>query len=514
MKSQRLLYLLGFLGISLGYLVLSIWLQSRGFYNLESYFFEYKSQVLTRYDSGFLRTFYFTQPGFLFLISLPFSFFGKIQGIFVLNALLIGGLTNHLVFKSIKGKPIHKIFLVYLVLSPVILYAGTSGGSLAVYLVFYFLYFSLIMKYANSLSVFYLTLLSLLLGVHVLMDGTFVKLILIAAPIFYISGFYKAKGISGNFFYKSSIIFRNASQRRKFFAGFFASLFVLAFIPGMTYLIFLVINKVFAGDYFFYERSIGDSWNSYSALYPLTSETPFIWEVLSGSSVFYFVAVILIGVVPIFQLFQHGNSKSTRMGIGIILLFVISEVSTAKVLNLNLTMLSLLTGAGLASLFYGESTKSDLKLSARFIPFLIPFVAIFFEYTYFENSIVSSERLFLEVSHDANEKRKPKSLAPSTAIINQKGTGHILADDAIFYPELSQLGDKFTWDGHFSPQFLSALQQPELYADYLLVTTEKHPLHLNDMVAIALKRLESFDAAVDYQVLYEDELMQVLELKK
>jgi hypothetical protein len=144
MKSQRLLYLLGFLGISLGYLVLSIWLQSRGFYNLESYFFEYKSQVLTRYDSGFLRTFYFTQPGFLFLISLPFSFFGKIQGIFVLNALLIGGLTNHLVFKSIKGKPIHKIFLVYLVLSPVILYAGTSGGSLAVYLVFYFLYFSLL----------------------------------------------------------------------------------------------------------------------------------------------------------------------------------------------------------------------------------------------------------------------------------------------------------------------------------------------------------------------------------
>lgn len=514
MKRQRIFYLLGFITISSIYYILAFWLQSRGFYNLESYFFDYKGQVISKYDSGFLRVFYFTRPGFLFLISLPFSLLWDIQGIYILNALMMGGFSTHLIFKSINGNPIQKLFLVYLLLSPVILYAAVSGGSLASYLIFYFLYFSLIMKYTNSLSVFHLTLLSLLLGVYVLMNGEFVKLILIASPIFFFSGFYKAKGIRGNFFYKSSAIFRNASQRRKFYSGFFASLFVLSFIPGMTYLIFLLINKVFAGDYFFFEKSLGDSWNSYSSLYPLISDTPLIWEVLSGSSIFYFVSVLLIGTMAIFHLFQHGNSNSARVAIGIIFLFVVSEVAGSKAFNLNLNILTVLTGAGLVTLFNSNSTGTKIKLSSRLVAFLIASIAIFFEYSYFKNSILFNERLFFEVAHDSVVKGKPDDWTQYTGTFSQAGAGHILADDAIFYPELSLLDDDFTWDGHFSPKFLSALQQPELYADYLLVTTENHPLHLNDMVAIALKRLKSFDAAVDYQVLYEDEMMQVLELKK
>lgn len=130
MKKDKLSYILGFLLISSAYLLLSYWIQLRGFYNLESYFFEYKTQVITRYDSEFLRTFYFTQPGFLFIISLPFTYLWKIQGIYILNAFLIGGLTNHLFFKSIKGHPLHKSFLVYLFFSPVIVYSATSGGAL------------------------------------------------------------------------------------------------------------------------------------------------------------------------------------------------------------------------------------------------------------------------------------------------------------------------------------------------------------------------------------------------
>jgi hypothetical protein len=514
MKKDKLSYILGFLLISSSYLLLSYWIQLRGFYNLESYFFEYKTQVITRFDSEFLRTFYFTQPGFLFIISLPFTYLWKIQGIYILNAFLIGGLTNHLFFKSIKGNPIHKSFLVYLFFSPVIVYSATSGGSLAIYLIFYFLYFSLIMKYANSLSVFHLTLLSLLVGMHVLMNGPFVKLILIAIPIFFFSGFYKAKGISGNFFNRASAIFRNASQRRKFFSEFFASVLILTFIPCVGYLIFLIINKVFAGDYHFSERSLGDSWQSYSSLLHLTSETPYIWEVLSGSSIFYLISIILIGSVAVLQLFKYDNSVSTRIAIGIILLFVLSEVLTSKITNLNLTLLSMLTGTGLASLYFSESTKSSLKSSAKFIPFLIPFLAIFFEYNYFENSIVKAERLYFDVSHNAAKNRIAESLNQSIAVFNHNGGGHVLADDAIFYPELSQLSSEFTWNGHFSPQFISALQQPELYADYLIVTKEAHPLHLYDFVATALKRLESFNAKVDYQVLYEDELIQILSIKK
>jgi hypothetical protein len=514
MKKERITYLLSLILISTAYLVGSVWLQARGYYSLEAYFFDYKSEVITKYDSGFIRSFYFTQPAFLFLISLPFSFFGKIKGIYIINALLIGGLTNHLIFKSLAGNLIQKTFFFYLLFSPIILFAATSGGSLAAYLLLHFLFFSLLVKYTKSLSVFHLTLLSLVIGVYVLMDQIFVKLILVIIPIFFFSGFYKAKGISGNFFYKASVIFRNNSQRRKFFSGFFASVFVLAFIPLMTYLIFLVINKVFAGDYYFYKKSLGDSWSGYSSLFPLIDEVPKIWDVLSESSLFHFIAIFLVGTTSFFSLFQYGNMKSTRMVLILISLFVLAEVTTSEAANLNLVHLSLLTAAGLASIFYSESTKVTLKLRSRLIPFLIPFMAVIFEYYYFENSIVKSERFFFEVVHAPKQAAEMKSILNSTLQLNEASHGHILVDDAIFYPELVGLDSDFTWEGHFSPQFLSALQEPALYADYLIVTKPSHPLHLNDIVAVALKRLESFDAKPSYQILYEDELIQVLSLDK
>lgn len=514
MRSSRILYALGLLVLSGAYLGFSLWLQNRGFYNLESYFMEYKAEILANFDSGFLRTFYFTRPGLLFILSLPFSLVFKIHGTFILNAILIGALTNHLLFKSFAGSTSQKTFILYLLFSPVILYAGISGGSLALYLVFYFLFFNILLKYDDSQSVIHLTLLSILLGTHVLMDVFYVKLILLVIPILFIVEFYKAKGINGNFFYRSALIFRNSSQRRKLFTGFFASVLILSFIPGMSYLIFLVINKIFAGDYFFFEKSIGDSWDSYSSLFPLVDPSEFLWNGITFISTKSLILALLLSTTIIIQILNYNGIKGTKMTLSLVFLYVIAESSSDKILSLNLSHLSLLTGAGLAAFYAKPLIENKKQKKLRVIPLLIPFIAIGLEFIYFQNSLVENEKLFLQTVEKPIRPDRTASIEEISQFLSRKKGGKVLTDDAIFYPELTALHNKFTWEGRFSPFFIYALQEPKNYPDYVLITKSNHPFHVNDLAATAIKRAVQLDKSIELEVIFENDMAQILVVKK
>ncbi|WP_144607331.1 hypothetical protein [Algoriphagus algorifonticola] len=61
---------------------------------------------------------------------------------------------------------------------------------------------------------------------------------------------------------------------------------------------------------------------------------------------------------------------------------------------------------------------------------------------------------------------------------------------------------------------MHALEQPEVYADLILVTKKDHPLHLNDIVATSLKRLDSMKVELPKKVIYEDEFRQLIQLFK
>lgn len=514
MSRGRILYILGLLVLSGAYLGFSLWLQNRGFYNLESYFMEYKAEILEDFDSSFLRTFYFTRPALLFLLSLPFSLIFEIHGTFILNAILIGALTNHLLFKSITGDYTQKIFISYLLFSPVILYAGISGGSLALYLVFYFLFFNILLKYNDTQSVFHLTLLSILLGTHIFMDIFYVKLILLVIPVLFVIEFFKAKGINGNFFYRSAVIFSNSSQRRKLFTGFFASVLILSFIPGMSYLIFLVINKIFAGDYFFFKKSFGDSWDSYSSLFPIIDPTEFFGNEIPFSSTKILILALLLSSTIIFKLFDYSSIKGTKMALFLALLYVISESSSDKISDLNLSHLSVLTGAGLAAFYTTPHIKiTTSRKRLRVIPLLIPFIAIGLEFKYFQNSLVETEKLFVQTFEKPTEPARTASIKNIKQFLSRQKSGKILTDDAIFYPELTVLHEKFTWEGRFSPLFIFALQEPKNYPDYILITKSNHPFHFSDIVATSINRAVYFDKTLETEIIFEDDMTQILSIK-
>lgn len=510
MKKNTLLTLLGWLLLSSLYLLASLWIQGRGFMDLEAYFIQYKIQNLTRYDLSFFRTFYFTEPALLFLGSYILSFAKGIQPSYLLNALLMGGLSLTMLRKSAQGDQKLKMLGLYVLLSPVLLYAAVSGGSLALYLVFYFSFFSLVLRYIRSHSVFHLTFLSLILGAFLLLDRGFLQLLLLLIPVFFFVSFGKAKGISGNFFAKASAIFRNESQRRKFFTGFFSSIFLVCFIPLMGILIFLIINRVFGGGFFYFETSIADVWNSYSGRFPLVEEDYLVWRVVSEVSMRYIILVGLVSGLGIFLILDATRGKTAAVVVVLALLYVISEAGADKIQQLQLHLLSMMTGVSLAIFF--SPGQSNTRPTTRFLAYLIPLLAIFFELLYFSLSIADRERLALEVLRKPGETPRAASIRQIQAFFESKGKGRILTDDAIFYPELSELSADWTWEGHFSQDFQHALQQPKLYADYLLVTRTEHLLHPNDIVSTALDRLDYHGIELRRRVVYEDEFAQILEL--
>ena len=514
MSRSRFFYILGLVLLSGAYLAFSLWLQNRGFYNLESYFMDYKAEILQKFNTSFLRTFYFTRPALLFILSIPFSLVFEIHGTYILNAILIGALTNHLLFKSFTKNSTQKTFVLYLLFSPVILYAGISGGSLALYLVFYFLFFQILLKYNDTKSVFHLTLLGLLLGTHILMDLFYFKLILLIIPVLFIGEFFKAKGINGNLFYRSSVIFSNPSQRRKFFTGFFASVLIVSFIPGMSYLIFLAINKIFAGDYFFFEKSIGDSWDSFSSFFPTIDPRDFIWKDISFSSSKFLILALFLSTTTLFKSLDYSDIQGTKMTLIFTLLFVLAESTSSKIINLNLSHLSILTGAGLAAFYTKPLSEKSQKNQLQLVPFIIPFLAIGMEFLYFKNSLTENENLFLQAIEKPIQADRTKSIEQISLFLSRQKGGKILSDDALFYPELTELPEKFTWEGRFSPFFIYSLQEPKKYPDYVLMTKSTHPLHLNDIVATAIKRAVYFESTIETEIIFENEMVQILRIKE
>ncbi|MCH7412507.1 hypothetical protein MM213_03345 [Belliella sp. R4-6] len=513
MKKQSIIYAICWLLFSSAYFLLSLWLQSRGFYNLEAYFIEYKTVLISRYEEGFLRTFFFTKPIILFLGSLLISFIKQSQSTYILNAIIIGGLTNHLFLKGLKRKLSIKVFLIYVLLSPIIIYSGVSGGSTALYLIFYFVFFTLLFKYSKSYSVFHLTLLSLLLGVFVLFDLELLKFLLLLIPVFFFVNFSKAKGISGNFYYRASIIFSNGSQRRKFFTGFFSSIFIVAFIPLMTILIYLVINKIFAGSFLYFMDGVGDQWSSYSTLYPLLYEDNYIWNVIAENTRSFIIPLALVSCLIVFNLFDFEGSVAKNALILLGILYCFSEIAENRIDNLNLNVLSLITAIGLAVVFYNHDKEKVEKPFKIVLGFIIPFILIFLEVIYFKYSVNYNERLYYQSVIEKNDNEHFTSLKNLSSSLKDQEKGRVLVDDAIYFASLTDLNSEFTWEGHFSPNFLAAMQLPQIYADYIIVSKPAFLLYPNDVVAASLRRLEHFGISLDTEILYEDKFSMLLKVK-
>lgn len=511
MKRNLFIHILFMLTLALVYLAISYLLGENGYYHLEAYFIEYKIEQLFRIDISFYSTFYFTEPALLFLGSLMLSWIPYFQSTFILNALVMGGLITFIFQKSQKYKSNSWWLWMYLLISPVMWFAATGGGRFALYLTFYFFFFLLILGYIRQYSVFHLASLSILLGIFLLLDISLLKLLILLIPIFFFIAFYKAKGIRGNFYSKASRIFGNDSQRRKFFTGFFSTILLAAFIPLTGFGSYHVINRIFGGGAFYYQTSIADSWNSYSGKFPLELINSLDWEFISEGNLLFLLLILCIGTGLLNLLPWKGKSTSFPIIAFLALGYVISEAADNKILNLNLQLLGLLSGAGLASLVYipVENITGARKISSVLVVVLI----LVLEFMYFQNSVYSPETRFLRAVLQTEE-QSPEltSIQSVQGFFEKKGKTRVLADDVIFYPHLSDLPESILWVGHFSPNFQHSLQEPGIYADYLIITPEDHPLHLNDVVAAALDRLDYHGIPLRTKIVYEDNLAIILEL--
>ncbi|UJP65495.1 hypothetical protein IPZ59_02390 [Mongoliitalea daihaiensis] len=433
---------------------------------------------------------------------------------YIFSALLMGGLTNHLLFKAFSNPSIPMFLVIYLLCSPVVIYAGISGGSLALYLVFYYLFFSFIMKYTESFSVFHLTLISILIGIFIFLDIEFLKLLLLLIPIFFFSSFYKAKGINGTFYNRASLILSNDSQRRKFFSSFFSSIFVAAFIPLMAFLTFLIINKVFAGNWYYFLESYGNEWNTYATTFPFIYDIEYYSKFISANTSYFLLPFLLLSLLALFQVFSYGGVKTKSILLILAILFLLSEVQEHKLEKLTVQHLSMLTGAGIVAAFFSFAKPTDKSKFRRILLAIAMIVGLFLEWIYFSNSIQKSESLFFSSFTETQNSTRLASKANFKESFRGLTAGRILIDDAIFYPELLELPRKFTWEGHFSSTYQHALQQPELYADYVVMTKSTHPLYLDDIVATAYKRLEMNQVPKNLTLLYEDSLFEIYQIMR
>lgn len=514
MNAKKLTYIFTWLLFSGGYLLLSYWLQTRGFYNLQSYFIEYKKLVTLNYEESILKNVYFTEPFLLYFGSSMVGFPKLIHSSYIFNALLIGGLTNHLVYKAIKTPQIPFYLIAYILLSPVVIYAGVSGGSLALYIIFYYLFFSLVLKYSETFSVFHLTLLSILIGIFILLNLEILKFLLLLIPVFFFSSFYKAKGITGSFYNRASMILSNDSQRRKFFSSFFSSIFVVTFIPLMGISTFLILNKVFGGQFYYFIENYGNNWNSYSPTFPYIPSIEEYSPIIASNTPYYLIGFFSLSILTIFQIFNYGGRKTKSILLLLGVFFLLSEIQEFKIEKISILYLSMLPAAAIASAFFfrGEKRISSPVYHSVFCLMIIG--GIYFEWQYFHSSIQYNESLFPKSITGVQSSNRTESIKQFKKTFEGLAPGRVLVDDAIFYPELTTLSEGYTWEGHFSSNYQHALQQPELYADYVVMTKSNHPLYLSDIVATAYKRLEMQLVKSNLKLIFEDDLLEIYQISK
>jgi hypothetical protein len=411
------------------------------------------------------------------------------------------------------------------VFHPGLIFTGTSGRSIALVLLFFYLVFRSLFVYYKTQTTFSLSMASIYLTCLIFCNYNFIWLLLAFVPfvvLVSLEGLKQATMGSPIIQYYESV--NNRSQRRKLTNRTIAIYIILFILPiGAVYL-FKLLNQVHAGNGTYFLTSQYANWSitgteSLGSIFTgadaaKTETSSFIGaNVLAQSQIVFQGYILLLTplLILVFAIFR-GRLYELLTLIAPFILVSILLLDNQTYLTIEYYLIFLVLA--LIGIYYYTGKKYTSRKLYPVI-MIITLLNIFAGIFYFKKTSDREERLFFAAIKSASSKwhdervvtEEYRMAAYITSLMNTErilGNGKILMDDAAAYPIIAQmkkLGSNVILP--VSNNFITVAENPRTEAKYICIAKDKNRLKsftiLNNYNLAKIKNLESINTVIMFE---------------
>ncbi|MDN5283918.1 MAG: hypothetical protein JWR38_192 [Mucilaginibacter sp.] len=504
-KTQFLFILTLILGAY--YLVIGVYLNHLGYYNQENIFYIEKTKIVFEGLGNRIKVMGLTSPLLPFYATFIFSIFNTCLAPVIASA--VGTAILFYIIADALTKRINDDFYLYMLmilffLHPGMLYAACSGKAIYLVLIFFFLFFFNLLKFYRSNTTFHVSLASMCLVILIFCDYKFIWLTLFFAPLVLAITVQSLNLGEKESIFRLFLSFNRPSLRRKLINKTFAIYVILFILPIASIICYKLLNLTHANDLNYFIESPYATWSVLvdKLNYDITA-TSANYQLPELSVM---VSVRVICFCPLILLAVYLFRKSTYQVLTILTPFAFIEFLHIKYdklfLNYEYYLIFLILSL-LCLVFKAQAIKRQNILKIALLVIIL--VQLYTGYIFLSQSLITDEKSFITTlaTHEVNTDQA-ESMEMAEVINNLPKDSHVLMDDAISYPVAAFTHDIQKLTLPYQYLFLSAIETPYYYDNYILIATAKNPFagytQLNNKYIPLIRIVNS---GVNYKRVYE-----------
>ncbi|WP_405199212.1 hypothetical protein [Christiangramia sp. LLG6405-1] len=481
---------------------------------MESLFISDKLQLLLSSNIKTLELFYFTYPIISQIASLPAAIINPVLAPIITSGIALAFMAAFVVvrFYDLKLRTLSAVTSFYFLTSPVAIGIATSGTSLYLYLIFYFIFFYLLFRYLRDFTTYNFVLLSICLTLFVFLDASFLWIIVFMIPIILFFSLYNTRYKSMSYVGIFSELTQNTFERKELIGRSLSTVLVIVFTPIMSLLFYLIINYWFTGDILFFTRTGTTQWNQHEFLQKVFYQFD-LATITQLNQTYFPLAILFMSPLFLFVMF-HGRRKILFQSIvALVPIWLLFSKNTDYSNLLSLSTLLIITAAGIAGFLHLFQTKLFHKfISVKFFNLrciLILGVSIAGEFAYLHHTQnpIEQNMLAFYIQKEPINIKSSDQLA-SFILKNIPEDARILADNTVFFPSMALIRAQHTFLDQFQEGFYEALQAPNLYADYIIVSKKETQAYPKDKLKPVIENLR-----LNADLKYSNEHFRLLKIK-
>jgi hypothetical protein len=383
------------------------------------------------------------------------------------------------------------ILLLIFTLHPGILYAACSGKSVAMVLIFFFMFFFNLLKFYRSNTTFHVSIASICLVMLIFCDYKFVWLTLFFIPLVLVITIQSLKLGERESIFRLFTSFNNPSLRRKLINKTLALYIILFVLPLSCVICYKLLNLTHAQDLDYSTESPYASWTILADKLSFDQLSTSTFYQLPESSIL--ISIRMFIYCPLILVALYMFRQSTYQILTLLTPFAFIEflhIKYDKVFLPHEYYLIFLVLSLFCILYKSHTIKSQAIL--KLVVIVLTLLQLYTGYIFLKNSAIGEERDFIGtlVNGEANTKQdENRQLA--NYINKLPESSHVLLDDATAYPIVAFTNNIHKLTLPYQGVFLSAIEAPEKFDDYILLATPKNEVtgftQLNDRYLPVIK---------------------------
>jgi hypothetical protein len=477
------------------YLVCGVYLHNLGYYNHESLFYIEKAKILFEGVGSRLKVMGLTSPMIPFYATFLFTIVG-----FTLAPVLASAIGTGVLFYIIASTLIKRLtddFYMWLLLAmflfhPGILYTACSGKSIYMVLIFFFLFFLNLFKYYRSNTTFHISIASLCLVTLIFCDYKFIWLTLFFLPLVLSITIHSLNLGEQESIFRLFQSFNSPSLRRKLINKTFSLYIILFALPLVGIISYKLLNLTHANDLNYFSESPYATWNV--LIDKLSYDTQSTGKIYRIPEISMLISARVLLFCPMIFVAVYLLRESTYQVLTILTPFALIEflhVKYDKVFIAYEYYLLFIVLTFLCVIIKWQTVKNQKAF--KVILAIIVLVQIYFGGYYLKTSSIAEEKNFINVLlNRTNDPSQTENVDVANYISSLPSDMRILMDDATAYPIVAFTHNLRPLILPYGNTFLSALESPDKYADYVVIATAQNALtgytQLNNKYIISIKK--------------------------